>query len=442
MKKFFTVSLCLVLCLYMSALCSLAGFAAQYDNYIIGNPYSGVDWDSWGAYKAALHLHTIASDGSSDIDETVERHYADGFDILAITDHAVLGAPWNAAPKDVPIFRLAKFERTGMKPVTPLTDARRNEIINGVGRGGRGMLEITNGIEMNGAVLSNSHVNSLFADYGQGLLGADGDYETPVREVERRGGITFLDHLGTFTKAADKNDPDISRDPKFVNKFANIFLKYRSCVAMDINSGRNTDTKYDDILWDEILQKTIPNGRNVYGISFSDGHGLEQYDRAFSVMMMPSNTAANLRAAMESGTFFAVARFARVELGEDFEGRGAVPVVKKITVSETEESITLTAENTDKITWISDGEKIAYGASIDLDEYDVGCYVRAILTGPGGICYTQPFTVSVEGEAAQTVDVPGVIDYSFFSRIFIDTLKFFFERVPVLRLVRLGLLGV
>lgn len=444
MKKLFKRVLCAVLCACMAAGCLIPGAAAEEKNYVVGNPYESVDWDSYGAYKAALHLHTIASDGASDMDETIERHYSDGFDILAISDHAVLGTPWNQAPQTVPLFRLVKYERTGMKPVTPLTDARREEIISGVGRGGRGMLEVTTGIEMNGAVPSNSHVNALFADYGQGLMGADGDYETPVREVEKRGGITFLDHLGTFTKAADKNDPDISRSPKYVNKFANLFLKYRSCVAMDVNSGANTDTKYDDILWDEILKKTIPHGRNVFGISFSDGHGLDQFDRAFSVMMMPSNSVENLRVSLETGTYFAVARYARAELGDDFVGSGAVPAVKRITVSEEDDSITLTAENADKITWISNGEKIAYGSSIDLGEYadKVGCYVRAILTGPGGICYTQPFTVEVEGETTDAPDIPAAIDYSIFSRIFINTFKFFFERVPALMLVRKVLLGV
>ena len=96
--------------------------------------------------------------------------------------------------------------------------------MSGVGRNGRGMLEVTTGIELNGAVPNNSHLNGYFSDYGQGLIGIDGDYETPAREVGKRGGITFLDHLGDYTKAYE--DYEISHDADFINKFTKFICHF------------------------------------------------------------------------------------------------------------------------------------------------------------------------------------------------------------------------
>ncbi len=388
-------------------------------DYTIDSPYKDVNWDTWKALKAALHTHTIASDGAANLDETVESHYALGFDILAITDHMVNNKGWNTVPQLVPIMTLAKKDRNEGRTVSPLTEARYREILTGVGRDGRGMLDVPLGNELNGAVPSNTHVNGLFADYGQGIIGVDGDYTTPVREVEKLGGVTFLNHIGNFTQAWDKRDPDISRQPKYVNKFARIFLDYPSCIAMDINSGEDGHTPYDRILWDEVLQKTIPNGRNVSAITFSDSHGLDQNDRAFTIMMQPENTVAALRTSMETGAFFGVSRHARAELGDSFEGVGPTPVVTRINVDQAADKITLAGVNYDSITWVSNGEVIATGETIALDDVsgDLGCYVRAYLTGPGGICYTQAFVITAPDIDRGTPYVPStILDYSFFLR--------------------------
>jgi histidinol phosphatase-like PHP family hydrolase len=419
---------------------------APAHDYTIISPYEDVNWDTWKALKAALHTHTIASDGAANLDEMAESHYALGYDILAITDHMVNNRGWNTVPQLVPIMTLAKKDRNEGRTVTPLTDERYQEILAGVGRGGRGMLDVPLGNELNGAVPSNTHVNGLFADYGQGIIGVDGDYTTPVREVEKRGGITFLNHLGNFTKAWDERNPDISRKPKFVNKFARIFLDYPSCVAMDINSGTDAHTGYDRILWDEVLQKTIPNGRNVSCITFSDSHGLDQNDRAFTIMMQPENTVEALKACMETGAYFGISRNAKAELGDSFEGVGPTPVVTRIKVDQSGDKITLTGTNYDNITWVSNGEIIATGETIALDAVstDLGCYVRAYLTGPGGICYTQAFVITAPDIDWGTPYVPAVIlDYSYFLRALQTVLdKVILQHSFLFKLVRSLMMGV
>jgi uncharacterized protein YjdB len=99
---------------------------------------------------------------------------------------------------------------------------------------------------------------------------------------------------------------------------------------------------------------------------------------------------------MEKGTFYAVARVAKRELGSDFIGSGPTPAITNIAVDEAEDSITITGTNYNKVEWVADGKVIATGTAIDLDNYDdlISTYVRAQLEGAGGITFTQPFGVT------------------------------------------------
>ena len=47
------------------------------------------------------------------------------------------------------------------------------------------MLRVPYGIENNPTSFNNSHVNSWFVDYGNGVLGGTSDYETPIKNVKR-----------------------------------------------------------------------------------------------------------------------------------------------------------------------------------------------------------------------------------------------------------------
>lgn len=434
----FKKSVSVILSLVLISSFVVPAFAATDTDYIIGNAYESVDWDSWNAYKTQLHCHTTASDGASNIDATVEAYYAAGYDILALTDHMTLGVQWDQKPEVVSLMRLIKSDRTGFAELTPLTPERRLQIMSGVGRNGRGMLEVTTGIELNGAVPNNSHLNGYFSDYGQGLIGIDGDYETPAREVGERGGITFLDHLGDYTKAYQ--DYEISHDEKFIRKFSKIFLENSTCLGTGINSAQDIQTAADRILYDEILQVTVPRGVVPWSFSFSDSHSdtIDQIDRAFTVHMMPELTVDALRTSMENGTFFPVCRYARYELGEDYKGVGAVPEVNRITVDEKEDTITLDVDNYQKIVWVADGVEIAEGNTIDIDDYSkkISCYVRAYVVGEGGVLYVQPFTVTKPDTEILEDDVEGVYTYSNFFRNLVTFLdEYFFAQDSLVRAI-------
>ena len=439
MRNIFKKAVCLLSAL---AVCiptaAMSAGAVEDKNYIIGNPYAEVDWDTWSSYKTQLHCHTNASDGASTIADTVEAYYAADYDILALTDHMTLGVQWDQKPEVVSLMRLIKYQRTGFKELVPLTSERREEILNGVGRDGRPMLEVTTGVELNGAVPQNSHINGYFSDYGQGLIGIDGDYETPAVEVGKRGGITFVDHIGDYTHAGDENDPTISQQDEYVRKYSRIFLDNPSCVGTGINSAKDLQTKWDRVIYDEILQKTVPYGVVPWSFSFSDSHSdtIDQIDRAFTVHLMKEFSVTDLRRSMEEGTFFAICRYARAELGDDYEGVGAVPSVSRITVDEREDTIQIDATNYDRVVWVANGVEIAEGAKIDLDDYsdEIGCYVRAYLVGPGAVCYVQPFTVNVEGETLEKEDIAPVHNYSYYLRLLITFLdNYIFSQDSIVR---------
>lgn len=409
-KKMISMLLCIIL---LSGI-SMTAFAAdteEYD-YKISSPYDTVDWDNWKQYKASLHSHTDASDGGQSIEESVKSHYDLGFQILAITDHAVIGKQWNEVPDMVPLYRLFKYERTGMRDPVVLTDEEREQIIAGTYESAErkaleeklgyelgGMMEVTGGAEANGVTpINDCHINTFNCQAARARTGIYGDYKTIVRQCDEEGGYSFLDHTGEYV-GRWVEDEWRAHEPYYANKFANIFLEYDSCVAFDVNS-----TRFDSVIWDEILQLTIPKGRNVPGIAFSDSHQKgEDNDWAFTMMLMPELTLEAYEACMRSGAWFNVGRVDTFYLGDEFNGTGNLPpAVARVDVDDEDDTISFTGSEFDNVQWISDGKIIAEGkdlTSIDLDDYkdELGCYVRFQITGPGGILYSQPFVTMAEG---------------------------------------------
>lgn len=357
-------------------------------NYTIINPYETVDWSTWKHYMANLHTHSTASDGSVNFDKMIEAHYTRGYDILAMTDHGVVNKGWNVDPKIVPILSFQSY----FNDPKPLTDARYAEITAGVGRGGRGMTDVPCGVEHNvSAVLKLTHVNGFFADYGQGLWGRDNDYETPIAGVDAAGGLSFINHPGYWLGSG--NDVSRAKDPKNIKLFGDLMKKYDSCLGIEAAIEQDWSTCNDRVFWDGLLEYVIPYGRNVWGFADSDAHSIEHIGDAFEDFMMPENTVANVRTAMENGTFFACTPYAHNELGENFIATGNCPSVTNITVDDSTDQITVQGTGYTEIQWVAKGEVIAQGNTIDLNMYDsqIGSYVRAQLLGPGGICFTQAF---------------------------------------------------
>jgi hypothetical protein len=437
--------LCVLLTVSLLAACALPVSAAARD-FTITNPYAAVDWDAWGAYKAQLHCHTTASDGYLTIRESIQMHYDYDYDIVAVTDHGTLNRGWDTAPDLVPLMRLVKKERTKMAPIEPLTAQEYAAYTTGSAAPSdgfarthdTGMLDVPLGLELNMATpVADCHLTGYFSEYGQGLAGVFGDYETPARGVREAGGISMLSHVGEYVYTKKDSEKHVGQpvDDYYANKFARIFLDNAgSCVGMGINSATDAHTRCDRILYDQILQKTIPNGVVPWAFCFSDSHNDTSVNDAYTVMLLPELTLDAFRAGMRSGTFFAVSHFSYgVELcgmeempgfvEEDMDWQSnETPMVTRIEADEETDRITVECTNADTITWISDGNVICRApvengrAEIDLRDggllADVRTFVRFYLTGENGICYSQPFTVCPAGETFTPVDVPQTRDVS------------------------------
>ena len=443
-------------------------------NYIIDNPYEGIDWDAWDDYKTQLHCHTTASDGYLTIDEFCRMHYALDYEIVALTDHGTINKGWNVVPDTVPLMRLIKKERTKMADIIPIPEDEYQGYINGTNpnrtyvtsKGDtltrtttNGMLDVPKGIELNMATpIADCHLTGYYSDYGQGLAGVYGDYETPSKGVKDAGGISFLSHVGeyVYTEKDSENYVGQKIDEYYVNKFARIFIENQgSSLGTGINSATDAHTRCDRILYDQILQKTIPYGVVPWGNTFADSHNETAVNDAYTMSWMPELTVEAFRECLEKGQFFSVSHYSNgVELNgmeemPDFDEQAVydsksywldnTPQVKRMSVDQKADTITVEGINANIITWVSNGEVIKREsikdgkATLDLhnDEFlaEPYMYVRFYLSGDNGICYSQPLVLNVEGEEFEKVEIPETNDISTFLRGLVTVVDVAFFRV-------------
>lgn len=472
-KKILSVFLSIVIAVQLFAI----GASAKGGKYIITDPYAAVDWDSWQACKFQPHCQTNATDGYLTIKEFVQLHYDLNYDAVALTDHGTINKGWNQQPELIPLLRLVKYERTHMAPIYPLSDDEYESYLNGTAHSTtrthkNGMLDVPKGIELNMATpIADCHLTGYFSDYGQGLAGVYGDYETPTKGVREAGGISMLAHVGEYMYRMNSKDHVGQKvDDYYANKFARLFLDNAgSSVGMGINSSRDENTRCDRILYDQILQKTIPNGVVPWTFSFSDSHSVQSVNYAYTMLMMDDLTNNNVRKSMENGWAFAVSHFSNgIELNGMEEIPGFVeqkvhdeqlylldntPMVTRIDVDNDKGTIKIEGTNFNRITWVSNGNVILREENITdgtatLDLYndklldDPYLYLRFYITGDNGICYSQPFVLNVEGEEIPPVEVPETHDISTFLRGFATVTDWLFFRFnPIIWLFKYVALG-
>jgi len=414
----------------------------------IHNPYQNVDWNAYRPHKTELHCHTRVSDGRADFNEMIEAYYADNYDCLSITDHGTIDRGW-VKPNwryFVRFFQyfcifvqliqhipgLERFIQTHFKEapdpeykLNGLTEERFREISQGVGRDGRGMLRVPLGTEHSPGGNKLAHVNSWFCDVHSAAWGR-AKYDKAVRTVNKAGGLCIINHPTAAMKNHKHPYHEIyeGKHSAYADYVERLLVQYPALLGIDC-FGSN-DLK----LWDILLQRLAPSGRNVFNISTSDSHDPQDKWHGVSWVwaMMPQNTAESLRKCLEDGAFFATGHFTRFVFSKELQAahpnllaalreenpksahifhednqdiythfcviprpiNAPRPMVTSITVENG--MISIDAENCDAITWISNGKIIASGGTITLAECEtLGSYVRAELWGPGGNLYTQPF---------------------------------------------------
>ncbi len=388
--------------LISSVACAAAAADIEKD-YTIVSPYESVDWSTYDTYKANLHAHTTASDGDVTLSDMVQAYYDAGYDILAITDHGVINTGWRNDRKTNGIFN-------GFRKVTPMSEEQYERLTTGADRNGRGIVDITGGVECNMAVVSKTHVNGYFTTYGQGVWGFENDYKTAVMRIEEAGGFSVINHPGDWVNS--NNFPERSHEAMYISYFADIFTSAKSCLGMEIVNNTDNVTRSDRALWDELLKVVIPTGRNIWAFADDDSEQLKEVGRAFELFPLAENNEKNVKNAMQNGAFFAASKYRKAEKNsgeEDFEGNGNVPVVTDIEVNQNENTISVTVDRDatpcSEIRWIANGKVISNDYTIDLNDHedDIGCYVRFELQGEGGVTYSQAFEVLYDGRVDEPI---------------------------------------
>ena len=419
MKKVIGMLLCAALMLGVFA---VPAFAAS--SYRIVSPYEDVVWDgenAWNAYKGNLHTHSTVSDAEMDFNEMILEHYRQGFDFLAMTDHGVTGKAWNEEPTHLPLYL---YQYIAGRKTTKLTQEEFEGVTSGTypvdGQPrGRGMTCVIGGNELNALTLTKCHVNGMFLPphVGDNHLGFENDHEGAVRLADNAGGLSFINHPGDWLHS----NRDIGKvsDPKNVQYYADILLKYDSCLGMEVFNERNHVTQYDRILWDNVLMTCLPYGKRVIGFSNNDAHFHSHIDSSYSIFMMPENTVEQIKETMQSGAFFCVTR----ELSENniigpaegFDVRyseAPIPMFRELTVDG--HTVTIRAKDCETVQWIANGKVIASETvadqsgeityTLDLDQIEGAedfLYIRCELFGEGGCTLSQALVID-DGTPAKT----------------------------------------
>ncbi|MBQ3136831.1 MAG: hypothetical protein IJB74_05035 [Clostridia bacterium] len=402
--------------LMLFGIMNVSAYAGEEKEYTIISPYKDVIWEgenAWGAYKGTLHSHSTYSDADESLDVMVKEYYEQDYDFLANSDHGVTGTPWNEKQPFVPLY----FYQAGK--TAHLTDEEFEGITSGTYPlydgtvRGKGMTCVTGANELNNLTLTKSHVNGYFLPEGagNGFGGMENGFELAIKFIEDKGGLSHINHPGDWLES--NANPSAVSDPENVAFFADLLLKYESCLGIEVFNENNGVTGYDRILWDNLLMSVLPYGKNVIGFSNTDAHNRKNVDTSFSVFMMEENTVENIKETMQSGSFFAVTRCIRgndlIGPEKDIDVRNQnlpYPIFTKVEVHE--HNVTVEAENADKVQFIADGKAI-YTAKADgevtleLDKIDGAedfQYVRAELFGEGGVCLTQALIIDDGSEKA------------------------------------------
>ena len=415
MKRLTAIALTLLLALGLG----LPALALEGD-YEISNPYEDAFENGWGTFKANLHTHTTFSDGSESLQTMVEEYYKQGYDVIANTDHGVVSKPWDQKPMTVFPLNVASIG----KPNGVLSTARAGEISRGEGensenRGGRKMIQVPKGIELQAATVFKSHVVGLYGGWGYGWIGLSTDFRIPIAMTEKAGGVSIIAHPGDWLGSA--KDADIARDPANVNFFAGILRDYDSCLGIEVYNGGDGPTRHDRVLWDQLLMRLMPEKIPVWGFANDDSHDTGSIGRTAEILFMENNTPEDVKNCIKTGAFLACTHREN-PLGIDGDRTKPFPGITNITVAPDGKSITIVPDaNCDGIVWITDGEEhLDVGYTIDLTNEKIKSYVRAQLVNADGVTATQPFGVDKGDGYEGPNDAPtGWARFSWFVKMYL-----------------------
>lgn len=341
---------------------ALVVFTGCVSTWQIQNPYSSVDWATYGQYKANLHTHTMVTDGWMNPQTVVNKYRERDYRILAITDHRAVTYPWQEFSK----FTISgktdqRIKHVVLKPQEDEPIAPTDVEFKDINPSDVGMVDIQ-GAEM---WFKKHELNCFFSDY------AGPDSEGFMDTITTKGGIAVFNHPGRYKFPA--------------GWYIDLYKHYSNLVGIEVfNCGNRYPNDYQ--LWDSILTVMSPI-RPVWGFSNDDMHSMRDLGKDWNVFLLPEANQQNVRYAMENGiTYF-------VHAPEAPKGQKP-PVINSIDVNQKKGVIRIKASGDDSIAWISGGSKVHKGSRFRVKKLPDSSYFRAEIYGAGNsIVCTQPFVV-------------------------------------------------
>jgi hypothetical protein len=329
---------------------------------VVLNPYNGIDWRTCGRHKAALHLHTLQSDGYHDVAEVVDAYRKAGFSILSITDHdwnyPNARVQWKRLPpeKASPYPKPPHPANFPADPTWPWTDygcAAPNTL---------GMV----GIQGNELTFRH-HINSYFNDYGVwytrtgkrapfgGIVDANGKEvweDDQLLAIRQKGGLAVINHPGI---------PSVHAwwERKPLSWYVERYQKHPAdcLIGIEVANNEPNQVPYDEGLWDQLLARFMPR-RPIWGFGSDDMHQLNGARQAFNVFFLDQLTESGVRKAMESGQFCVCTSTTRVNYLPTPAKLSVFPKLDAIEVNEAAGTIRLQVSDCDEVRWISAPESL------------------------------------------------------------------------------------
>lgn len=336
---------------------------ATGDRPLVVNPYAKIDWKRHAAYRAALHLHTLQSDGAHMVEEVVQAYRRAGFRIVAITDHdwnrPNARIEWNQLPPEAasPYPMEPRPANFPANPTWPWTDygCSSPEELGLVGVQGN---ELT----------FRHHINSYFSDYGvwyertgaeapySGIVDSEGNEvweDDQIEGVRAANGLAILNHPGISNEHAWWERKPLDW---YVERFRN---HTADClVGIEVTNCEQRYRAYDEGLWDQLLARHMP-ARPIWGFGTDDMHDLKSARQSFTTFFLDEATPDNVRKAMLTGAFTFSASTRGVDYREESPQVSEFPQLKVVTVNADEGVITIETESCDEVRWISAPESLA-----------------------------------------------------------------------------------
>lgn len=384
------------------------------------NPYSGVNWNDFQPHIAALHIHTLQSDGRQSVKDVVEGYKRAGFTIMSITDHDHT-RPNIHVPREVPKEKASPYPKDPKPENYPANTTWQWTDYGCKSPKELGMV----GIEGN-ELTYRHHMNSYFNDYGvwyedrgrtvpfKNVVDENGKEvweDDQIAAVARKGGLIIINHPGIGERSWwERKSLDWYTDRYKNHSFEHL-------IGIEITNCSASTQPYDLGLWDQLLAKFMPQ-RPIWGFGNDDMHHLNSTKQTFNVFYLAELTSANIRKAMESGQFCACQSTRRMDYTKQDEKVDIFPSIKNIEINDQAQTVTITADNCDQIDWftcpvsakpIGDyktsnqpwhiGEKVHTGTMLNYRLPSIKRYVRAELIRKDGEhtqrLFTNPFGVVI-----------------------------------------------